>query len=67
MVMRWRFKGIKSIKPPAISDSSLNLRLDFLSEPKFQAEFNEKCLKTESADINCKNLNLYITYETSCN
>ena len=37
----------ENIKAPATSDNSLNLKIDYLNNPKFWAEFNGDCLKTD--------------------
>ena len=37
----------ENIKVPATSDNSLNLKIDYLNNPKFRAEFHGDCLKTD--------------------
>ena len=52
LVMLWNSKGLpdENFKLPATSDNSLNPRLDYFNNTKFQVEFNESFFKTETAD-----------------
>ena len=53
----------KSIKHAAISDNSLNSRLDYCNNPKFCVKFTGSCLKTDETSFNSTKINLYIVFE----
>ena len=54
-----------SIKPTAISDSSLTPTLDYFNKPKFQVEFNGSCLKADMISFTPDEItNLHIVFET---
>ena len=61
--MLWKSKGLldERIKPPATSDNSLNPKVDYFNNPKFQVEFNGSCQKTDTAGLHHKRINLHIT------
>ena len=64
-VTAWKLKGLPdgSIKPPATSDNSLNLTVDYFNNPKFQVKFNESYLTTDRVFTSNKIMNLYVVFE----
>ena len=53
----------ESIKPPATSGYSLDLKVDYFNNPKFWVEFNGSCLKSDSVSFNYKKIDFYIADE----
>ena len=61
----WQSKGLsdETIKPPATSDNSLNLKVSYYGA-KARLEFKESCLKQDKSTFNHgKIVNIYIVYE----
>ena len=64
-VLSWRSKGIsnESIKPPTISNNSLNPRLNY-NDTKIKIKFTGSCLKQPKFMFSHKKVvNIYIVYE----
>ena len=64
-ISSWKSKGLsaESIKPPAISDNSLNPALNYY-DTKTRVKFTESCLKQSNISYNHgKVVNIYIVYE----
>ena len=64
-MLSWQSKGIsnENIKPPTISNNSLNPRLTY-NDTKIKAQFTGSCLKQPKCTFTHKKVvNIYIVYE----